>query len=215
MSKSLGNFVTTRDAARFPRCRAGRRAAALFPAARPLPQRVRAIRANRSTTPATRCAASTRRCARCRPAGAGIDWSDPHAARFRDAMNDDFDTPGRLRGAARAARRGQPHALGAAVRPDAGPRRNDRAAAGRSGQAIPPGRGAIATSRPLIVERDAARKARDFARGRPDPQGPGGRRHRPRGQAGRADGVAAQVKGPVARAFARRAASARTSGRAR
>jgi cysteinyl-tRNA synthetase len=27
------------------------------------------------------------------PAKAGIDWSDPYAARFRDAMNDDFDTP--------------------------------------------------------------------------------------------------------------------------
>ena len=28
------------------------------------------------------------------PSGAqSIDWNDPHAARFRDAMNDDFDTP--------------------------------------------------------------------------------------------------------------------------
>ena len=27
------------------------------------------------------------------PAQAGVDWSDPWAARFRDAMNDDFDTP--------------------------------------------------------------------------------------------------------------------------
>ena len=27
------------------------------------------------------------------PAQAGVDWSNPYAARFRDAMNDDFDTP--------------------------------------------------------------------------------------------------------------------------
>jgi cysteinyl-tRNA synthetase len=27
------------------------------------------------------------------PANVSIDWSDPYAARFRDAMNDDFDTP--------------------------------------------------------------------------------------------------------------------------
>jgi cysteinyl-tRNA synthetase len=27
------------------------------------------------------------------PAQAGVDWSSPYAARFRDAMNDDFDTP--------------------------------------------------------------------------------------------------------------------------
>jgi cysteinyl-tRNA synthetase len=27
------------------------------------------------------------------PAEGAIDWSNPHAARFRDAMNDDFDTP--------------------------------------------------------------------------------------------------------------------------
>ena len=27
------------------------------------------------------------------PAQAGTDWSDPYAARFLDAMNDDFDTP--------------------------------------------------------------------------------------------------------------------------
>jgi cysteinyl-tRNA synthetase len=26
-------------------------------------------------------------------ASAGVDWSNPYAARFRDAMNDDFDTP--------------------------------------------------------------------------------------------------------------------------
>jgi cysteinyl-tRNA synthetase len=27
------------------------------------------------------------------PAKVAIDWNDPHAARFRDALNDDFDTP--------------------------------------------------------------------------------------------------------------------------
>jgi cysteinyl-tRNA synthetase len=27
------------------------------------------------------------------PAKAGVDWSNPYCARFRDAMNDDFDTP--------------------------------------------------------------------------------------------------------------------------
>ena len=48
-----------------------------------------------STTRAARCAACTPRSTRSRVGGAGaaIDWSEPRAAAFRAAMNDDFNTP--------------------------------------------------------------------------------------------------------------------------
>ena len=52
--------------ARQARPGAGRRAAALLPHARPLPQRGQLHAGRRWRTRATRCAASTRRCARCR-----------------------------------------------------------------------------------------------------------------------------------------------------
>ena len=66
---------------------------------------------------AARCAACTPRSTRSPPASRrAIDWSEPHAARFRAAMNDDFNTPTRAGGAVRAGRRGQPHAVAATPR---------------------------------------------------------------------------------------------------
>ncbi len=44
------------------------------------------------------------------PALVAIDWSNPHAARFREAMDDDFNTADAVRRAVRAGKRGQPHA---------------------------------------------------------------------------------------------------------
>ena len=98
-------------------------------------------RGKRSRTRATRCAASTRRLREVAPAPlAAIDWNNPYAARFRDAMNDDFDTPiafavlHELRARSEplevaGARRGLLKALGG----------TDRVAPVRS-RAIPPGR---------------------------------------------------------------------------
>ena len=47
-----------------------------------------------STTRRARCAACTPRSTRRAHAGeATVDWTDPRAAAFREAMNDDFNTP--------------------------------------------------------------------------------------------------------------------------
>ncbi len=91
-----------------------------------------------------------------------IDWSAPHAARFRDAMNDDFDTPAafavlhELRGEVNRTRApelsGALRALGATV----GLLQADPAQFLQGA-----GAGDVAA---LIAERDAARKGRDFAR---------------------------------------------------
>ena len=97
------------------------------------------------------------------PAATAIDWSDPHASRFRDALNDDFDTPiafavlHDLRGEVNRTR--SPEAAGLL-----------KALGGTLGflQADPAtflqGAAAGIDVDALIRQRDAARAAKDFAR---------------------------------------------------
>jgi cysteinyl-tRNA synthetase len=97
------------------------------------------------------------------PAPVAVDWAQPHAARFRDAMNDDFDTPAALavlhdlRSAVNRSKSremaGQLRALGATV----GLLQADPEAFLQGGAA-----GLDADA--LIAERNAARRSRDFAR---------------------------------------------------
>ena len=88
MSKSLGNFFTVREILAQVR----RRSRALFHPARALPQPAQLLRpASRRRAPAlTRLYTALK--AHDAKAGA-VDWSNPLAARFRDAMDDDFNTP--------------------------------------------------------------------------------------------------------------------------
>ena len=58
-----------------------------------------------------RCAACTRRSMASTRPDREIDWAQPQAATFHAEMNEDFNTPGRGRGAVRAGERSQPHAL--------------------------------------------------------------------------------------------------------
>ena len=113
--------------------------------------------------------------------GAKLDWSDPHAARFRDAMNDDFDTPiafavlhelrGEVNRAKDRALASQLKALGGTIGlfqadpatflqggiiTGSGELRSDAATVG--------GTGATIDVQALIDERNAARRSRDFKR---------------------------------------------------
>ena len=153
------------------RCRAARRRASSCCAA---------TTAARSTTPgrrsrtrATRCAASTRRCAKCPPAGGARSTGRiRYAARFRDAMNDDFDTPiafavlHELRGEVNRTK--SPRARGAAE----GAGRHHRLPAGRSG-GVPEGRGDAAGDVGSSAASTSAtpRRRRRTTRGGRDPQG--------------------------------------------
>ena len=100
MSKSLGNFFTIRDVLkrfdgetiRFFMMRTHYRSAVNFSDANLDDARAR-------------CAVSTPRSMRSPlDAPAVVDWSDPRAAAFRAAMNDDFNTPDRGGGPVRARR---------------------------------------------------------------------------------------------------------------
>jgi cysteinyl-tRNA synthetase len=100
-----------------------------------------------------------------------IDWSEPRAAAFRAAMDDDFNTPGALAvlfDLAGAANRGEAGAA-ASLRALGGvlgvlqqePRAYLQGGQGRQGdEAGRPDEAALARR---IAERDAAKKARDFA----------------------------------------------------
>jgi cysteinyl-tRNA synthetase len=99
------------------------------------------------------------------------DWSHPLAARFRDAMNDDFDTPvafavlHELRGEVNRTRSpalaGLLKALGATI----GFLQADPEAFLKGGVSTDAGqRGAAIDVDALVAERAAAKKARDFAR---------------------------------------------------
>ena len=106
MSKSLGNFFTIRDVLQQLRRRDG----ALLHAAHALPQPGELQRRRTSTTPAAslrRLYTALDKVDAAGDAGA-IDWNEPHAAAFRAAMNDDFNTPIAVVGAVRAGRRGEP-----------------------------------------------------------------------------------------------------------
>jgi cysteinyl-tRNA synthetase len=97
--------------------------------------------------------------------GAGIDWSNPYCARFRDAMNDDFDTPvafavlhdlrGEVNRTRSAALAGQLKALGGTL----GFLQADP-------EAFLKGAGSDGTLdvESMIKARQEAKKARDFAR---------------------------------------------------
>ena len=94
---------------------------------------------------------------------AGVDWTNPYAARFRDAMNDDFDTPiafavlhdlrGEVNRTRSAALSGLLRALGGTI----GLLQADP-------EAFMQGGGAKVDVEQLIAQRLAAKKAKDFAR---------------------------------------------------
>ena len=193
MSKSLGNFVTTRDGARHRSmpCRAASSCASSccaahyrseFSYSRDLARR-RRQHAARLLHDAARGA---------RRAEAVLDWASLHAARFRDAMNDDFDTPvafaalHELRGEVNRTRSAELSGLMRALGGTIGLLQADPEASSRARRST--------TSR--RSSRSAMPRARrsDFSPRRPDSPGSRGRRDRARGQAGRADGVAPQMK---------------------
>jgi cysteinyl-tRNA synthetase len=107
MSKSLGNFFMTRDVLdgldriqgpeqlRYFLVRGHYRSEIAYTldtlsdagnALRGFYTTLREVPPAQHVTPAKPAPASSR-------PGAGVDWNNPFAARFRDAMNDDFDTP--------------------------------------------------------------------------------------------------------------------------
>src|SRR5689334_17674353 len=94
---------------------------------------------------------------------AGVDWSNPYAARFRDAMNDDFDMPVALaalhdlRGEVNRTRSRELAGLLKALGGTIGLLQADP-------DAFLKGAGTDLDVEALIAERAAAKKARDFAR---------------------------------------------------
>ena len=89
MSKSLGNFFTIREVLQKLRRRDG----ALLPRARALPQRAQLQRRAPRRRTRRACGACTPRWTAGAPAHVAIDWTEPHAARFKAAMDNDFGTP--------------------------------------------------------------------------------------------------------------------------
>jgi len=95
-------------------------------------------------------------------AGAALDWSNPWAERFGDAMNDDFDTPiafavlHELRGEVNRTRSRELAAVLKALGGTIGLLQHDPAAFLQGAVKVDVER--------LIAERNAARKAKDFAR---------------------------------------------------
>jgi cysteinyl-tRNA synthetase len=93
---------------------------------------------------------------------AAIDWSEPHAARFRAAMDDDFDTPiaffvlHELRGEVNRTRSPRLAALLRALGGTIGLLQHDAAAFLQGGIRL--------DVQALIEERAQAKKARNFAR---------------------------------------------------
>ncbi|TFZ08713.1 cysteine--tRNA ligase [Ramlibacter humi] len=98
------------------------------------------------------------------PAQAGIDWSDPHAARFKAAMDNDFGTPEavavlfELAAEANRTKSAQAAGLLKALGGVLGILQGDPQAFLRSGAALDE-----ATIQQRIDERAAAKKAKDFA----------------------------------------------------
>jgi cysteinyl-tRNA synthetase len=98
------------------------------------------------------------------PEAAKIDWNDPHAARFRAAMDDDFDTPvafallHELRGEVNRSRSARLAGLLRALGGTIGFLQQDPAAFLQGGSA------AQMDVDALIAERNAARGRRDFKR---------------------------------------------------
>jgi cysteinyl-tRNA synthetase len=96
------------------------------------------------------------------PEAAALDWTQPHAARFRDAMDDDFDTPAafavmhELRGEVNRSRSGELSGVLRALGATIGLLQADPAAFMQGAVTLD-----VAA---LVEERIAARKAREFAR---------------------------------------------------
>ncbi len=96
------------------------------------------------------------------PEQVAIDWADPWAARFRAAMDDDFDTPvafallHELRGEVNRSRSGRLAGMLKALGGTIGLLQHDPEAFLKGGVAL--------DVDALIAERNAARKAKDFAR---------------------------------------------------
>jgi cysteinyl-tRNA synthetase len=96
------------------------------------------------------------------PAQAGTDWSNPYAARFRDAMNDDFDTPiafavlHELRGEVNRGKSPKLSALLKALGATIGLLQTDPAAFLQGGMTV--------DVDALLAERREAKKAKNYAR---------------------------------------------------
>jgi cysteinyl-tRNA synthetase len=165
MSKSLGNFHTTRDVLdkldpvqggeqlRFFLLRSHYRSAANFTweALEDAGNALRGFYATLREVPPAKAAA--------------IDWSAPHAARFREAMDDDFDTPiafaalHELRGEVNRTRSAELAGLLRALGGTLGLLQQDPAAFLQGGQAKPD-----LDVQALIDERNTAKKAKDYPR---------------------------------------------------
>ncbi|MGZ5032422.1 MAG: cysteine--tRNA ligase [Usitatibacter sp.] len=97
------------------------------------------------------------------PVAAPVDWDNPYARRFRDAMNDDFDTPVAfavlhdLRGEVNRTRSGEAAGLLKALGATIGFLQADP-------ESFLKGAGTSLDVEALIAERTAAKKAKDFGR---------------------------------------------------
>ncbi len=117
------------------------------------------------------------------PAGA-IDWDEPHAARFRAAMDDDFNTPeaiavlfdlaSEINRSASAAATNLLRQLGGVPRSARAP--GGDVSAGRGGGRVDP-----RADRGVDRGAEGGAQVQGLCRGRPDPSGAAGCRDRPRG----------------------------------
>ncbi|MBK8324586.1 MAG: cysteine--tRNA ligase [Betaproteobacteria bacterium] len=104
------------------------------------------------------------------PVAVGIDWSDPHAARFRAAMDDDFDMPvalaalHELRGEVNRGRSPQLSGLLKALGGTIGFLQQDPEAFLKGGVSAGGANSGQPDVESLVAERTAAKKSRDFAR---------------------------------------------------
>ncbi len=104
------------------------------------------------------------------PAPVAIDWDDPHAARFRAAMDDDFDMPvalaalHELRGEVNRTRSAQLSGLLRALGGTIGFLQHDPEAFLQGGVSAGGEGGRGLDVEALVAERIAAKKAKDFAR---------------------------------------------------
>ena len=164
MSKSLGNFFTTRDVLdKLDRVQGGEQLRFFLLRAHYRSGLSFSWETLEDAGNALRGFYTTLREVAPRPLAA-IDWSEPHAARFRAAMDDDFDTPiafaalHELRGEVNRTRSAELAGLLRALGGTLGFLQQDPAAF------LQGARGAEMDVQALIDERLAAKKAKDFPR---------------------------------------------------